>query len=95
MVPKSFAGRRDARLEDSMEAIKTVGLTKTYGAKRAVDALNLTVQRGEIYGFMGRNGAGKSTAMKMMAGLVLPTSGTIEFGRAAGSGCYEPPHGGP
>lgn len=62
-----------------MEAIKTVGLTKAYGAKRAVDALNLTVQRGEIYGFVGRNGAGKSTAMKMMAGLVLPTSGTIEL----------------
>ncbi len=62
-----------------MEAIKTVGLTKAYGKKCAVDALNLTVQRGEIYGFVGRNGAGKSTVMKMLAGLVLSTAGSIEL----------------
>ena len=60
-----------------MNAIETVGLTKAFGEKHAVDALDLTVKRGEIYGFVGRNGAGKSTVMKMLAGLVLPTSGEI------------------
>lgn len=61
-----------------MDAIKTSGLTKSYGSKRAVDDMSLTVGAGEIYGFVGRNGAGKSTVMKMLAGLVLPTSGEIE-----------------
>lgn len=43
-----------------MNAIETVGLTKAFGEKLAVDALDLTVKHGEIYGFVGRNGAGKS-----------------------------------
>ncbi len=59
--------------------IRTSGLTKAYGAKRAVDGVNLRVGAGEIYGFVGRNGAGKSTVMKMLAGLVLPTAGEIEI----------------
>lgn len=61
-----------------MDAIKTSGLKKSYGSKRAVDDMSLTVGAGEIYGFVGRNGAGKSTVMKMLAGLVPPTSGEIE-----------------
>ena len=61
-----------------MDAIKTSGLTKSYGSKRAVDDMSLTVGAGEVYGFVGRNGAGKSTVMKMLAGLVLPTAGEIE-----------------
>lgn len=70
-----------------MNVIETVGLSKTYGRKRAVDGLDLTVRRGEIYGFVGRNGAGKSTAMKMIAGLEPPTSGTISlFGEAQAPG---------
>lgn len=62
-----------------MEAIKTVGLSKLYGKKRAVDNLSFTIGSGEIYGFVGRNGAGKSTVMKMLAGLILPSSGEIEI----------------
>ena len=62
-----------------MNVIKTAGLTKTYGSRRAVDNLDLTVRRGEIYGFVGRNGAGKSTVMKMIAGLELPTSGEVSL----------------
>ncbi len=62
-----------------MDAIKTVGLSKTYGRKRAVDNLSFTIKQGEIYGFVGRNGAGKSTVMKMLAGLILPTAGDIEI----------------
>lgn len=65
-----------------MYAIKTHDLTKIYGKKRAVDQLNMTVQEGDIYGFVGNNGAGKSTTMKMIAGLATPTWGEIElFGK--------------
>ncbi|MDO5043405.1 MAG: ATP-binding cassette domain-containing protein, partial [Slackia sp.] len=60
-----------------MNVIETVGLSKSYGRKCVVDALDLAVRRGEIYGFVGRNGAGKSTVMKMLARLVLPTAGEI------------------
>lgn len=62
-----------------MNVVQTRSLTKSYGAKRAVDNLDMRVAAGEIYGFVGKNGAGKSTAMKMMAGLVRPTSGEIEL----------------
>jgi ABC-2 type transport system ATP-binding protein len=59
-------------------AISTVGLTKTYGRKRAVDGLRLCVPRGSIYGFLGRNGAGKTTTIKMLLGLAWPSSGTAQ-----------------
>lgn len=62
-----------------MDAIRTVGLTKFYGGKPAVNDMSLTVACGAIYGFVGRNGAGKSTLMKMLAGLTPPTSGEIEI----------------
>lgn len=72
----------------TMEAIKTVGLSKLYGKKRAVDNLSFTIGSGEIYGFVGRNGAGKSTVMKMLAGLILPSSGEIEIlGEKMAPGC--------
>lgn len=50
-------------------------LTKRFGDFTAVDAISFEVQRGEIFGFLGANGAGKTTAMKMMCGLLVPTSG--------------------
>lgn len=55
-----------------MYAIQTHDLTKIYGKKHAVDHLNMTVHEGDIYGFVGNNGAGKSTTMKMIAGLAPP-----------------------
>lgn len=65
-----------------MEVIQTKALCKTYGKKRAVDNLTMTVHEGDIYGFIGKNGAGKSTALKMMCSLAAPTSGEIElFGK--------------
>lgn len=60
-------------------ALKTVGLTKRYFNNRVVHEVSLTVPWGEIYGLVGRNGAGKSMLMKMVCGLVLPTSGSVEI----------------
>jgi ABC-2 type transport system ATP-binding protein len=56
-------------------AIKTKDLTKTFGSFTAVDQITMEVKKGEIFGFLGANGAGKTTAMKMLTGLLTPTSG--------------------
>lgn len=62
--------------------IETKGLTKRYGDQVSVSSLDLHVQKGRIYGLLGRNGAGKTTTMKMLLGLTAPTSGTVSiFGR--------------
>ena len=55
--------------------ISTQNLTKRFGDFTAVDAISFDVQKGEIFGFLGANGAGKTTAMRMLCGLSLPTSG--------------------
>lgn len=69
------------------EAIRLTGLSKRYGRRLVVDQLCLSVRRGEVFGFVGRNGAGKSTVMKMIAGLTLPSSGTVElFGQPQAPG---------
>lgn len=66
--------------------LQTDSLTKRFGERTAVDNVSLRIRRGEIYGFLGANGAGKTTAMKMMLGLVRPTSGTVTiFGKAPGT----------
>jgi ABC-2 type transport system ATP-binding protein len=57
--------------------IELIEVTKKYGAQVAVDALNLQIGAGEIMGIIGHNGAGKSTTLKMIAGLLTPTSGTV------------------
>lgn len=58
-----------------MEAIKAVGLTKRYRSLTAVDGLNLTVEQGELFSLLGVNGAGKTTAIKMLTCLTKPTGG--------------------
>ena len=60
-------------------ALKTNGLTKEYGKFKALDGANMTVYRGDIYGLIGRNGAGKTTIMKTVTGLTNPTSGSYEI----------------
>ncbi len=60
-----------------MDVIETEGLTKQFGAFTAVDHISFTVRRGEIFGFLGANGAGKTTAMRMLCGLSRPTSGSL------------------
>ncbi|MBO6570814.1 MAG: ABC transporter ATP-binding protein [Balneola sp.] len=56
-------------------AIQTDGLTKVFGNFTAVDNISINVKKGEIFGFLGANGAGKTTAMKMLTGLLSPSSG--------------------
>src|SRR3954451_18627758 len=55
-------------------------VSKTYGSKMAVEGLNLRVEAGEIFAFLGPNGAGKTTTIKMLCGLLFPTSGTVRVG---------------
>ena len=57
------------------DAIFTQRLTKYYGRRAVVDSLDLRVPQGSVYGFLGRNGAGKSTTIKMLTGMVRPDSG--------------------
>lgn len=59
--------------------LKTKGLTKTFGKYHAVNHVDLSIRKGAIYGFIGRNGAGKTTCLKMISGLSTQTSGEIEL----------------
>lgn len=59
--------------------LQTNELTKTYGSKIAADKVSLHIRKGEVYGLIGRNGAGKTTILKMICGLSHPTSGTFTF----------------
>ncbi|HKB68901.1 MAG TPA: ABC transporter ATP-binding protein [Pyrinomonadaceae bacterium] len=57
--------------------LQTKGLTRQYGRRKVVDDLSLSVERGDIFGFLGQNGAGKSTVIRMALGLVRPTRGRV------------------
>jgi ABC-2 type transport system ATP-binding protein len=60
--------------------IKVEHLTKSFGAKTAVNDISFNVERGEVLGFLGPNGAGKSTTMRMITGFIPPTAGTVSVG---------------
>jgi ABC-2 type transport system ATP-binding protein len=62
----------------SQYSISADRLTRKFGSFTAVDAISFEVKNGEIFGFLGANGAGKSTAMRMLCGLLSPTSGSAE-----------------
>ncbi|PIC85280.1 ABC transporter ATP-binding protein [Sporosarcina sp. P20a] len=62
-----------------MIAISVRNLTKSYGRSIAVDSVNLHIKKGELYGFLGRNGAGKSTFINMLTGIIQPTTGEISL----------------
>lgn len=64
-----------------MKVIETKDLTKKFGSFTAVDRITFDVEKGEIFGFLGANGAGKTTAMRMLCGLIHPSSGD---GKVAG-----------
>jgi ribosome-dependent ATPase len=70
------------RIFDGDPIIAARGLTCRFGDFTAVDAVNFTIERGEIFGFLGSNGCGKTTTMKMLTGLLPPTSGeALLFGK--------------
>jgi ribosome-dependent ATPase len=71
-------------------AIEAHGLTQRFGTFTAVDRVTLSIERGEIFGFLGSNGCGKSTTMKMLTGLLPPTEGTATlFGSSVEAGSME------
>jgi ABC-2 type transport system ATP-binding protein len=84
---RGIAPRPDGRVR---WAISTSGLTKAYGSRRVVDAVDLSVPAGSITGFVGPNGAGKTTTMRMLLGLVRPSagSGTVLDGSIADPSLY-------
>lgn len=59
--------------------LTTENLTKAYGKHKAADQINIHIKQGEVYGLIGRNGAGKTTILKMICGLSTPTSGSFTF----------------
>ena len=71
-TPANAHGAKDG------DAIVARGLTKRFGDNIAVDHLDLTVARAQVYGFLGPNGSGKSTTIRMLCGLLLPSEGDIE-----------------
>ncbi|HEY3319767.1 MAG TPA: ABC transporter ATP-binding protein [Planctomycetota bacterium] len=67
-------------VEKDFSMIEIRNLTKTYGDKIALRGLNLSVRVGEVFAFLGPNGAGKTTTIKIIAGLLRPTSGSVSVG---------------
>jgi ribosome-dependent ATPase len=75
------------RTTGGLPAIEAEGLTQRFGTFTAVDHVSFRIERGEIFGFLGSNGCGKSTTMKMLTGLLAPTEGeALLFGRHLDSG---------
>src|ERR1700756_2584881 len=64
---------------ENLAPIEIRGLTKNFGAVRALDGLDLTVREGEVHGFLGPNGAGKSTTIRILLGLVKADSGSARL----------------
>lgn len=73
----SAARSSDPALRTGEVILRAQQLTKRYGARLAVDALDLDVRRGDIFGFLGPNGAGKTTTIRMCLGLITPTAGSV------------------
>src|SRR5687768_15776485 len=64
-------------MSDTVLALR--GLARSYGPVKVIDGLDLSVQRGEVYGFLGRNGAGKTTTIRALMGILKPDAGRIEI----------------
>lgn len=69
----------DSSLSHTSPLLQVTGLVKRFGALAAVDGIDLTIRRGEIFGLLGPNGAGKTTTVTMCVGLQRPTSGTVRI----------------
>ena len=66
--------------------LKTTDLCKNFKGQMAVNNVSLNIRRNSVYGLLGPNGAGKSTILKMLTGILRPTSGSIELTATRGSG---------
>ena len=66
-------------IEEGNLALKTVNLNKLYKNNKVIDNLNISIKKGSIYALIGKNGAGKTTIMKLIFGLSNPSSGSVEF----------------
>lgn len=65
--------------QNNDNAIDIINVSKQYGNKLAVDQMNLSIKKGELFAFLGPNGAGKTTTIKMLCGLLFPSSGSIRI----------------
>ena len=75
MTPALTPAATPAATTDGDPAIRVAGLTKSFGSRKVVDDVSMTVARGEIAGFLGPNGSGKTTCIRMICGLLTPDSG--------------------
>jgi len=66
-------------MSDNAAVLVTCDLTRRYGSIMALNGVTITVCRGDIYGLVGRNGSGKTTLMRIIAGIMQPTSGQVLF----------------
>ncbi|MFP5313727.1 MAG: ATP-binding cassette domain-containing protein, partial [Actinomycetes bacterium] len=72
-------GRTEAGPVSAALAIETVGLSKRFGQQAAVDHVDLAVPHGTVFGFLGPNGSGKTTTIRMLLGLAAATAGTVNL----------------
>jgi len=77
IAPTQASSTPQAQAPDAI--VHTVGLTKRFGQRLAVNDLSLDVQRGDVFGLLGPNGSGKTTTLRMLLGLIWPTSGEIHM----------------
>ena len=79
---KQFFGRiNKGRLKEMENIIEVKQLTKNYGNFKAVNNIDFSVKKGEIFGLLGPNGAGKTTTIRMLTGILSPTRGEICIGK--------------
>lgn len=71
------------------DLLSTNGLTKKFGRYKVVNAVNIHIRQGDIYGLIGRNGAGKTTILKMISGLAAPTEGDFSLFGKSGNAAYQ------
>src|SRR5689334_14758689 len=78
-MPTSGHGGRRGSEEDQLPALELIDLDKSYGDLHALREMSLTVQSGEIFGFVGSNGAGKTTAMRIAVGVLAADAGQVRW----------------
>ena len=72
-----------------MPILRACNVTKRFKGITALDDVNIEIDSGRIYGFVGNNGAGKTTFMRIVCGLIMPDEGTLELFGSTGSGLAE------